>query len=322
MSKLIALQSGTREILSDAWNSDFSNLKQQTLLFDQVGIFKLSKFYKTLEETQGLFNTPYPNISNKIESIITELEWLRQIGIVFELMIEETFQSELVEDFAKKVPFQNFEDAKNLLRKIVEIQTSDLINSQDENRKTSLLKEQHFAVLRLMSIVMEITKGVTAVTTFPHTEYARELPNSKKGNITQIVLSKLPLPNNETPWEQIIDYRNDPENQKNLLNLRRWIRKTSTEDSFSALEIEEELEWLMNEFQNHMNFHKMKANTEILEVMVKAPFEIIESLVRLKFSKISEPLFALKKRQINFLEAELNAPGREMSYIIKTRDTF
>ncbi|MBK9210482.1 MAG: hypothetical protein IPL71_20250 [Anaerolineales bacterium] len=66
----------------------------------------------------------------------------------------------------------------------------------------------------------------------------------------------------------------------------------------------------------------MKANTEILEVMVKTPFETIENLLKLNFSKIPEPLFALKKRQINLMEAELNAPGREMSYIIKARDTF
>ena len=71
-----------------------------------------------------------------------------------------------------------------------------------------------------------------------------------------------------------------------------------------------------------MKIHKMKANTETLEVMVKAPLEIVENLIKLKFSKIPEPLFALKKRQINLMEAELNAPGREMAYIIKARDTF
>ena len=321
MSKLIALQSGTHEIFSDAWNSDFSSLKQRALLFDRIGIYKLSQLYKVLEESLDLINKLDPNISNKAKSIITELEWLRQTEVIFELTIEEEFQSQSMNDFEKQVPTQKFEDAKNLFKKIIEIQISDLINIKDETRKANLIKEQHFTVLRLMSIIMEITKGVTAVTTFPHSEYTRELPNSQKGNVAQIVISKLPLPNNETPWEQIIDYRNDPKNQKNLLDLRRWIRKISTE-SLLPTEIEEELEWLMSEFQNHMKLHKMKANTETIEVMVKAPLEIIEDLIRLKFSKIPEPLFALKKRQINLMEAELNAPGREMAYIIKARDTF
>jgi len=82
MSKLIALQSGTHGILSDAWDSDFSNLKQQALLFDQIGIYKLSRFYEILEESLGLFKKLDPDISNKAESIITELEWLRQTGII------------------------------------------------------------------------------------------------------------------------------------------------------------------------------------------------------------------------------------------------
>lgn len=321
MSKLIALQSGTHEVLFDAWNSDFSKLKQHALLFDQIGIFKLSQFYKTLGETLGLYDGLVPNTSNKTKSIIAVLKWLQQTGIIFEVNLQEVFQDQAIGNLSKKVSTQTFKDMTNLFKKIAEIQASDLITSEDEIRKAELLKEQHFAALRLMSIIMEVTKGVTAVTTFPHTEYTRKFPDSRKGNVVQVVINKLPFPNNETPWEQIIDYRNATENQKNLLSLRRWLRKISSE-SLSPMEIEEELEWLINEFQNHMRLHKMKANTETLEVMVKAPLEILEDLIKLKFSKIPEPLFALKKRQINLLEAELNAPGREMAYIIKTRDAF
>lgn len=66
----------------------------------------------------------------------------------------------------------------------------------------------------------------------------------------------------------------------------------------------------------------MKANTETVEVLVKFLPETIENLIKLRFSKLPEPLFVFKKRQINLMEAELNAPGKEMAYIIKTRDTF
>ncbi len=54
MAKLIALKSGSHELLPDAWNSDFSNLKQQALLFDQIGIYKLTNFYSALEQSLGL----------------------------------------------------------------------------------------------------------------------------------------------------------------------------------------------------------------------------------------------------------------------------
>ena len=195
MSMLIALKSGNYEMLPDAWKSDFSKLKQQALLFDQIGIFKLGHFYSTLEEAIDLFSKLVPNSPNQPESIITELKWLQEMGVVFELTIQEEFQNHSMDHLG-----QSSEDAKNLLTKIIEIQTHDLKNVENEKQKIELIKEQHFTILRLMSIVMEATKGVTAVTTFPFTEYARELPNSNKSNVAQIVITKLPLPNNETPW--------------------------------------------------------------------------------------------------------------------------
>ncbi len=321
MANLIALKSGVHEILPDAWTNNLSKLKQQVLLFDQIGIYKLNNLYTSILEYLDDFKKLAPEYPHKAETIITELQWLQQMGIIFELTIQDAFQNQHMDEFKKRVPIQNIEDAMSLLKKIIDIQTSDLRNTKDEVSKTNLIKEQHFSVIRLLSIIMEITNEITAVTMFPYTEYSREVPNSIKSNVAQIVINKLPLPRNDTPWEQVIDYRNDPENQNNLLGLRQWIRKISKEE-LSKTEIEDEIEWRINEFQNHLKFHKMKANTETLEIIVKAPLEIIENLVKLKFSKLPEPFFAVKKRQINLMEAELNAPGREMAYIIKTRDTF
>ncbi|MDP2778327.1 MAG: hypothetical protein Q8O48_11865, partial [Anaerolineales bacterium] len=269
MAKLIALQSAYNETISDAWHNDFSNLKQKSLLFNQVGIFRLSNFYKLLKEASIPFEKINPNIPSKVETIIAELEWLKQLGVIFELTLEAEFNDKRI-----TIPAEKQKDAENLLSKIAEIQEAITTKTNNDPHKMQLINEQYSAILRLMSIIMEITKGVTVVTTTPYTDYVWEFPNVQKSSVAQIVISKLPLPNNGTPWEQIIDYRNDSENQKNLLNLRRWIRKISTED-LALPEIEEELEWLMNEFQSHMNLHKMKANTETLEVMVKAPLEVI-----------------------------------------------
>jgi hypothetical protein len=71
-----------------------------------------------------------------------------------------------------------------------------------------------------------------------------------------------------------------------------------------------------------MKYHKIKANTETLEILVKTPLEIIENLVKLKLSKLTDPFFALKKKQLMLMEAEINAPGKELAYIIKSRETF
>lgn len=318
MSKIIALKSGLDEIFPDAWDSDFSNLKQQALFFDRIGFYKLNKFYADLNESLHLWKKSHPEFqTDKGETILRELEWLQEQNLIFELKLEELGRPE----FIPANMGEQFEDTKALLRRILEIEFTDPKSIKNKTHRVELFREQRLMILRFMAIVMEKTKGVTTVTTFPYTEYARKVPNSRKADVAQIVINRLPLPNNETSWEQIIDYRNDPENQNNLLGLRHWIRKISKEE-LSKAEIEDEIEWRINEFQNHMKLHKMKANTETLEAVVKAPLEIIENLIKLKFSKIPEPFFALKKRQINLLEAELNAPSKEISYIIKTREAF
>ena len=316
MAKLIALQSARNETVSDAWISNFSNLKQKALLFDQIGIYKLTKFYEVLEETLGILEKLDTDLANKAKTINSELKWLEQTDIIFELFVEKEFNGPL----DREASIDKFGNIKHLFNRVIDIQ-KESSKSKKQSQKIDLLKEQDVALLQILSIVMETTRGVTAVTTSPYDEMMQQFPNSQKSIVSQIVINNLPLPNNETSWEQIFDYRQDSENQKSLLDLRRWIRKTSTEN-LSPIEIEEELEWLTNEFQRHMKLHKMKANTETLEVIVKTPFEVIENLLGLKFSKLAEPLFFIKKRQINLMEAELNAPGREISYIIKTKAIF
>jgi len=168
---------------------------------------------------------------------------------------------------------------------------------------------------------MNATRHALVVNTLPYTEYARKISKPNKSIVSQIVINKLPMPDNTTPWEKIIEYRNDPDTHKKLTALRRWINRTTTQN-LAPLEIEEEIEFLINDFQDHMKIHKMKANAETLEVIIKTPFEIIENLLKFNFSKISDPLIAIKKMRINLMEAELNAPGKEMAYIIKTREAF
>ena len=314
MSRFIALRSLFIDFFIGGWLSTYSSrLKQQALLFDQIGI-------RSLQDNILLSKGSASMRLLNLEDLSAELEWLQENGIIFDL--RDNLNATLTKAESSRYFTSNYRKAQDeLWKSIKEGRKTRRIVDKAKLLDMDKLLEQESIHLRSLSVDFNILKEITAITALPFTDYTRKLPNTKKSDVAQIVISKLPIPDDMTPWEQIIDYRNDEENQKNLLDLRRWIRKISTEN-LSTSEIEDELQWLMNEFQRHMRIHKMKANTETLEVLVKAPLEIIEDLIKLKFSKIPEPFFALKKRQINLMEAELNAPGREMAYIIKARDTF
>lgn len=152
-------------------------------------------------------------------------------------------------------------------------------------------------------------------------DYLHDIPNSRRQEVVEVVVRKLPVPSAMTSWEKIIDYRQDPQSQRNLVSFRRWISKIVSSD-LPTFEIEEEYEWLVNEYQAHMRLHKLKADMETLQTVVKIPLELLEDLVKLRFSKIVEPFFALRKREILLMEAELNAPGREIASILEARDAF
>jgi hypothetical protein len=143
----------------------------------------------------------------------------------------------------------------------------------------------------------------------------------RKAEILRILFNALPVPDDSVPWEQIFDYRSDPDSRERLLSLRRWINKVS-DGNLSVPEIQDEAEWLMHQYQKHMNFHKMKVNLATLESLVKAPLEVLENLVKINWSKLPDPLFTVTKRKVALLEVEINAPGRELSYIIKAKEKF
>lgn len=45
-------------------------------------------------------------------------------------------------------------------------------------------------------------------------------------------------------------------------------------------------------------------------------------LVSFKWGKAAEALFSLRRRRVALLEGELTAPGNEVAYIVKARETF
>lgn len=336
MSKLIALRSGLdKGMFNDLPKVFSSHLKQQALLFDQVGILNLEN------NINFSIATLFDSLGKETGSLKSELEWLMENQIIFEPSIhqiqKEVLGTESGESLYLKL-MEKVDKFKELADKPekVTLTPEDIINGkgledididdfiEDIEDAVTFQKSQHeieSIILRLIALGLERTEKITTVTTLPYEDYTRQMPKFGRSDVVQIVIDKLPLPDDMTAWEQIIDYREDPENQKNILALRRWIRKISSEELAKA-ELEEEIEWLINEFQEHMKYHKIKANAETLEVLVKAPLEIIEDLVKLKWSKIPEPFFAVKKRQLMLMEAEMNAPGKELAYIIKSREAF
>jgi hypothetical protein len=88
-------------------------------------------------------------------------------------------------------------------------------------------------------------------------------------DILSLVLTAFPEPDDTTPWEQIIEFRSDPDTPNRVLALKRWMSKVARQN-LTPPEINQEIEWLVHEYQAHMRLHKMKIAVGALETILTA----------------------------------------------------
>lgn len=134
-----------------------------------------------------------------------------------------------------------------------------------------------------------------------------------------LILAKFPVPSEDCPWESILDFRNETEDKR--WHLHRFMRELGTKQK-TAAEIDDDIEWLLSQYDKAMALHKLKTSQSFLEVFIVSPVEIIEDLVKLRWSKIARGMLSVSKRKVELMEAELKAPGRECAYIFDARERF
>ena len=87
-------------------------------------------------------------------------------------------------------------------------------------------------------------------------------------------------------------------------------------------EILDELRGLVQEYQNNINYHKMKHTHSSLEVAVTTTVSVAEDLVKFKWSDAVKSIFNISKQNIALLQDEKNSPGKEIAYIVKAQNKF
>jgi hypothetical protein len=175
--------------------------------------------------------------------------------------------------------------------------------------------------VRRMCVQLRVIDGMDAYPVISDIIPQMPIPQSQKCDVIDVTLNSLPIPDDTVPWEQIWEYRSDPDSQRKFLALRKWMSEMARA-KLTPAEMEEELEYLLDDYRSHLRLHRLQTNTGALETIVIAVAEFLEDLANKRFSKIAKGFFSAKQRQIDLLQGEMNAPGREVAYIIKARGEF
>jgi hypothetical protein len=145
-------------------------------------------------------------------------------------------------------------------------------------------------------------------------------PDKTEG-VLRLVVHKIPVPDSSTPFEQILDFTENPDSRGRLAGLKAWIWN-AVHSNLSVREIEDKLEHELFLFDQHMRLHRMKHTTGTFETIVIMGAEIVENLVRLKFSNVAKLAFSVRRSQLDLMQAEITSPGQELAYLYRARTKF
>jgi len=269
-------------------------LKQTILLFDKIGIPLLNAIYDGLSK---------PTSREDLRYLVNEFELLEEKGFLFNPWLK----SGVV--LNPSIDFKAFSREFDMLSKLIQQLNDIQLSKEATARHCALILNNQLDKPDFISVPL-----VNKLT----------LPISNKisqSDVFKIIIEKIPIPDELTPWESIFEFKNNPDNIGKFAGLKSWINKITKSD-LSASEIHDELEFQLYQYRKSLEIHNIKYKSGILQSLVVGAGELIENAVWLKFSKLAKGLFSAQQEKANLLSLELSAPGNEIAYIYNASKAF
>jgi hypothetical protein len=271
-----------------------NSLKQQLLFFDRIGFLKGT------------------------------IEWLR----IYE--DDRANDIEFLQD--RNIAFDAMDYGKSLLKPLTRGLVHDMYYNLEHAPKLSEDIEQgldtmHEFIARICASEIWYGAGITASIV---SSKRLRIPNQIKGlegvqrrstDVVDVVLGKLPMPSELTPWEAIFDFKADKDAQGYLQGLKVWMGDIARQ-KLTATEANEKLEWLIFQHKKHLEAHKLSYRWGTLGGTFVAAAEILEDLVKIKWGKVAGAVVSIFDRRLELMKAELSNPAKEISYIVKAQERF
>jgi hypothetical protein len=87
-------------------------------------------------------------------------------------------------------------------------------------------------------------------------------------------------------------------------------------------ETREEIQHLLDQYREYMRIQGVKYSMSSLSAFAKLSAGLIEDTIKLRLQNIAETVVSMFTANVNLMEAELKAPGREVAYIDQLNRRF
>ena len=263
------------------------DMKRRALLFDKLRIYR----YRWV-------------IDNFASNVRNEFDFLESRGIIQELSVPHTIITEVTQ-ITDGLYFQH-------------------LKWNDQSRiPDDMVSFANDYLTRTLSAIPEPGAEADVVpicrADFPASSSNTQTDGVSPASVLSIALKQFPLPSEDCSWEEITDFI--AEKKDKLWNVRRFLHDLASRRQTSA-EIRDDIDWSMNEYTKAMKLHHLKAGRSFVEVYVLPAIELAENIAKFNWSEIAKGALSVKKREIELMEAEMRAPGREIAYIYDTKKRF
>ena len=296
-----------------------SFLKHRVLFFDRIGVNHIEvvlKFLRSLEH-------------DDLAGVANDLEFLRRNNYVFEaqpLTIEagravlqsEEVQPEQAADFISAVTVeQRF--SRRRKRKSATTSASAVFDHVNLfSQFTARICARHLQHSKGLEASAVLSEPLIIPKVLKRVYDGLEQPSA---DVVEVVLDKFPMPSELTPWEAILDFKADSEAQGYLQGLKVWMSDVARQ-KLTSTAASEKLDWLLFQHKKHLEMHKLSYRWGTLGGTFVAAAEILEDLVKIKWSKAVGAVVSIVDRRLELMKAELDNPAKEVSYIVKAQEQF
>lgn len=295
-----------------------AELKQPTLLFDRIAIPQLNYIL------DGLASGAKKHNSLAI-AVLNDLEFLMDKDIVFDPGPSEELMRLSDKELGKAVRRGSGQAIFDVLalNSIVE----EVLLKKSARQKNSALRTNSKSVLfyqslaRISALKLQLIDGVSAAPVYFEPAVNVVGSNDGAANVFELILRHVPIPDELTPWEVILDFKKDPDVQGHFMGLLNWINDT-TRQTLPANQVQEKLEWLLFQQRKHLEIHKVKYRLGVLGSTVIASAEVAENIAKLKFSEALKAILKISDKKVELLETELKGPGKELNYLLRAQRAF
>lgn len=321
---------------------DMQALKREALMFDQIAVTHLDGVLAILRE-----------LTKDNPSVVAEYEWLCEQGLLINIIHDKKAkisdkEYRQVKSSAKKHGAALEKVMKNSklgevlnfadegvpvgIEKAFAFMTANLTEVEQVFQSEELLTNlagTHDYYTRAVSIELRETKGLdTYPVLLKNPPPPKHSESATSSDVIEVALNALPIPDENTTWEQIFEFRLDPDSRHKFLALKNWANDVA-KTSIRANEVTERLEYLIGDYRRHMENHKIKTKLATIRTIVLAEIGLMTSgwlsglgAIPAIAGMLAAPLYSIKQMRVSLLDEEGKAPGKEIAYIIKAQQEF